>query len=169
MTQKIWLFPNIYDNASLTLSGSQNALKMGFTFILIKLKRLKKLFILPNTHKCSEGLSNFIGITKKPDRSVSVYINFRFWFLVLCHSSAWDKWMKTISMNLRFLFNKVLFLNFWHLMRNIHEKHAYTCIPRVYKEEPNQMKICKQWSTNHELTYLDNCLKNKVKQKLIKH
>ena len=115
MTQKIWLFPNIYDNASHTLSGSQNVLKMGFTFILIKLKRLKKLLILPNTHKCSKGLSNFIGITKKPDRSVSVYINFSFWFLVLCHSSAWDKWMKTISMNLRFLFNKVLFLNFWHL------------------------------------------------------
>ena len=96
--------------------------------ILIKLKTLKKLLILPNTHKCSESLSNFIGITKKPDRSVSVYINFRFWFLVLCHSSAWDKWMKTISMNLRFLFNKVLFLNFWHLMR----KHSCEACIHLY-------------------------------------
>ena len=35
MTQKIWLSPNIIDNASHTLSGSQNDLKMGFYSIFV--------------------------------------------------------------------------------------------------------------------------------------
>ena len=34
--EKIWLFPNIYDNASHTLLGSQNGLKMGFYSIFKK-------------------------------------------------------------------------------------------------------------------------------------
>ena len=33
--KKIWLFPNIYDNASHTLSGSQNGLKTGFYSIFV--------------------------------------------------------------------------------------------------------------------------------------
>ena len=33
--EKIWLFPNIYDNASHTLSGSQNGLKTGFYSIFV--------------------------------------------------------------------------------------------------------------------------------------
>ena len=33
--EKIWLFPNIYDNASHTLSGSQKALKTGFYSIFV--------------------------------------------------------------------------------------------------------------------------------------
>ena len=32
---KIWLFPNIYDNTSHTLSGSQNGLKRGFYSIFV--------------------------------------------------------------------------------------------------------------------------------------
>ena len=33
--ENIWLFPNIYDNASHTLSGSQNGLKRGFYSIFV--------------------------------------------------------------------------------------------------------------------------------------
>ena len=33
--QKIWLFPNIYDNAFYTLLGSQNGLQMGFYSIFV--------------------------------------------------------------------------------------------------------------------------------------
>ena len=33
--KKIWLFPNIYDNASHTLFGTQNGLKMGFYGIFV--------------------------------------------------------------------------------------------------------------------------------------
>ena len=35
LTQKNWLFPNSYDNASHTLSGYQNGLKMGFYSIFV--------------------------------------------------------------------------------------------------------------------------------------